>query len=260
VSSSRHDAAEVRATARAAFFGILTYAAARFAGAYLDQYAVAAAVVQAVIAEYGAGRLGIAWSDPHAPPPAPKAIALRALRGAGMGLTAALVGLGVALGTKAASLAPNTPDATVAVVNLVPPLALAARDELLLRGVMLRVRPSNVAPWVRLAVCGLASAAAAYGEGVLSPAGLAAAGLGGVACGALWLKDRGAWLAWAAHAAFLWACTTLGRGAILDVRAAPNGWGGGDAWLASGGSAVLSMAIVCAGALLIARGALSPKR
>src|SRR5262249_21331374 len=106
---------------------------------------------------------------------------------------------------------------------------------------------------MKLVVCGLASGAAAYGEGVVSPAGMAAATLGGAACGALWLQDRGAWVAWSAHAAFLWACTTLGRGALLDVRAAPNVWGGGDAWLGSGGSAVLSMAIVCAASIAVGR-------
>jgi hypothetical protein len=257
VSKNRLHAADMRATARAALGGTLTYAAARFVGAYLDQYAVAAAVVQAVIAEYGAGRMGIAWSDPLAPVPTTKEIAKRALRGASMGLAAALVALGVALGTKAATLAPNTPDLTVALVNLVPPLALAARDELLLRGVVLRVLPRPTVVWIKLAVCGLASAAATYGEGLTSPAPLAAAVLGGVAYGALWLKDRGAWLAWGAHAAFLWASSTLARGALVDVRAAANTWGGGDMWLAGGWSSVLAMGIVCIGALIVARGAFS---
>jgi hypothetical protein len=246
---------DLGATARAALGGTLVYAAARFAGAYLDQYAVAAAVVQAVIAEYGAGRLGISWSDPLAPVPQTKDVARRALRGAGMGLAAALVALGVALGTKAAALAPNRPDVTVALVNLIPPLALAARDELLLRGVVLRVVPGQTPSWMKLVACGLASAAATYGEGLTVTPALLAAGLGGVAYGALWLKDRGAWLAWGAHAAFLWASSTLARGALVDVRAAPNAWGGGDMWLGAGWSAVVAIAIVCAGALLVTRAA-----
>jgi hypothetical protein len=246
---------DVRAAARAALGGTLIYAAARFAGAYLDQYAVAAAVVQAVIAEYGAGRMGIAWSDPLAPVPTVGEVAKRALRGAGMGLTAALVALGIALATKAASLAPNQPDVTVALVNAIPPLAFAARDELLLRGVVLRVVPTTATTWIRLAACGLASVAATYGEGLVAPAALAAAGLGGVACGALWIRDRGAWRAWGAHAAFAWASSTLARGALIDVRAAPTAWGGGDLWLGAGWSAALAMAIVCAGALVVTRAA-----
>jgi hypothetical protein len=253
VTRSWPHSGEVRATARSALGGLVTYAAARFAGAYLDQYALAAAVVQAVIAEYGAGRMGVAWSDPLAPVPTTKGIATRALRGAGMGFTAALVALGVALGTKSASLAPNRPDVVVAVANLVAPLALAARDELLLRGVVLRVVPGAASIWMKLAACGLASAAATYGEGLVTPAALTAAGLGGVACGTLWLKDRGAWLAWGAHAAFLWASSTLARGALIDVRAAPNTWGGGDMWLGAGWSAVLAMAIVSTGALVVTR-------
>jgi hypothetical protein len=246
---------DVRATARAAFFGLLTYAAARFAGAYLDQYALAAAVVQAVIAEYGAGRMGVAWSDPLAAVPTTKSVALRALRGAGMGLAAAVVALGVALATKGATLAPNRPDVVVALVNVVAPLALAARDELFLRGIVLRVVPGEVPVSMKLAACGLASSAAAYGEGVAVAPALVTAGLGGVAYGALWLKDRGAWLAWGAHAAFLWAASTLARGALIDVRAAPSAWGGGDMWLGAGWSAVVAMAIVCAGALVFTRAA-----
>jgi hypothetical protein len=215
-------AADARATTRAsvriAMWGTLVYAAARFTGAYLAQYAAAAAIIQTVIAEWGAGRLGIAWSDPLAKMPTTKDVALRGLRGAGMGLSAAIVVGGIVVAGKAAHLAPNVPAPVAGLVGLVIPAFLAARDELLLRGLVLRVLPFGALPWVRLAACGLAEVASTYGDGANAPAVLASAFAAGVAYGALWLRDRGAWLAWGAHAAFAWASTSLATGALLDVR------------------------------------------
>ena len=250
MTARAHDGnATLRATARAALMGTLLYAAVRFAAAYLDQYAFASAVVQAVLAEWGIGRLGVAWSDPLSPMPTPKEVAVRALRGGGMGLTAALVIFAVTLATRAAYLTPNTPSIVVALVGFVVPACLAVRDELLLRGLVLRVIPSDVPAPLRLLPCGLASAAAAYGEGATATPALIAATLGGIAFGTLWLGDRGAWRAWGAHAAFSWASGPLAKGGLVDLRATSGAWGGGDGGLGDGWAAVVALAIVCAAAL-----------
>jgi hypothetical protein len=230
--------AALRASARIALQGTILYGAARFAGAFLAQYGVASVIVQTVIAEWGAGRLGIAWSDPRAKVPTAKEIALRGLRGAGMGLMAAVIVAGVVLATKVAILAPNVPAPIVALVGAVVPAFLAARDELLLRGLVLRVVAGTPA-WARLAACGLAEAAAAYGDGALAPPALAAAFFGGVAYGTLWLRDRGAWLAWGAHAAFGWASTSLATGALVDLRAT-SGTSLGQSWVTAGSVAVVA--------------------
>lgn len=188
--TAKDERALATSTARVALFGTLVYAAVRFAGTYLDQYAIAAAVVQMVIAEWGVGRLGVAWSDPLAPLPTSSRVALRALRGAGMGLTAAAIVLGVSLATGAAHLAPNTPSGIVAVVDFVIPAFLAARDELLLRGLVLRVLPATAAVPIKLGACALASVAVAWGEGGATAPILVGALFGGLAYGALWLRDR----------------------------------------------------------------------
>ncbi len=222
--------AALRASARLAMWGTAVYAAARFAGAFLAQYGAAAAIVQTVIAEWGAGRLGIAWSDPLAPIPTTRAVAMRALRGVGMGLSAAAVVAAIVIVFKAAHLAPNIPSPLVAAVGLVIPAFLAARDELLLRGLVLRVLPVGTVAWGRLAACGLAEVASAYGDGAETPVVLAGAFFGGIAYGALWLRDRGAWLAWGAHAAFAWASTSLATGALVDLRAT-QGTAIADSWV-----------------------------
>ncbi len=232
--------ANLRASARVALQGTVVYGAARFAGAFLAQYAVAAAIVQTVIAEWGAGRLGIAWSDPLAKMPSTRDVALRGLRGAGMGLSAAaLVGV-VVIATGAARLAPNVPAPVVAIVGAVVPAFMAARDELLQRGLVLRVLPAGTPSWVRLVACGLADVAATYGDGSTAPPLLAAAFFAGVAYGALWLRDRGAWLAWGAHAAFSWAAASLATGGLVDLRAT-TGTSIGQNWLTTAAIAVVAL-------------------
>jgi hypothetical protein len=249
--AAAHDQrARIKESARVAGYGVLVYGATRFAGTYLERYAFAAAVMQLVIAEWGAGRMAIAWSDPLAPAPTTTAIALRAARGAALGLAAALVALGVVLLTRAGSLAPNAPSVVVSLMGAITPACLAARDELLLRGLVLRVLPADLQTSARVAACGLASAAAAYGDGASAPPALVAAGLGGAALGALWMHDRGVWLAWGAHAAFAWASGTLAKGGLVDLRPASNGWGGAD--LSGSWAAVLAATITLGGALAFA--------
>lgn len=239
--------AALRASSRVAAWGVAIYGATRFAGAMLAEYAAASAIIQTVLAEWGSGRLGIAWSDPLAPMPKARDVALRALRGAGMGLTAAAIVMAVAIGAGAAHLAPNVPAPVVALVGAVVPAFLAAKDELLLRGVVLRVLPTGAPPWACLVACGLADAAATYGDGAVAPAALAASFFGGVAYGALWQRDRGAWLAWGAHAAFAWSATSLATGGLVDLRANAG------ARLADSGVVAGALAVVAALAIATTR-------
>jgi hypothetical protein len=241
---------------RIAFYGLLVFGATRFAATFLGAYALAAALAQAVIAEWGAGRIGIAWSDPAQPPASAKAVAVRALRGAGMGLGAAGVVLGVALATRAARLEPNTPSLAVILVGAIAPACFAARDELLLRGLVLHVATqgrAGLSQATKLAFCGLASAAAAWGDGTTAPPALLSSTLCGMALGALWLRDRGAWMAWGAHAVFVWASGPLLKGGLLDVRSSPGAWGGGDMGLANAWAGVVALGAVCIAAILFAK-------
>jgi hypothetical protein len=233
----------VGAIARTATQGLAFYAGVSFVGAYFAQNATAAAVLQAVLAEWGAGRLGITWSDPLAKAPTVRAIVRRALRGASIALTGAVALLGFALVTKAARLEPNAPSLVPILVGLVVPAFVAMRDELLLRGLVLRVLPAETPRALSLLACGLSQVAATIGADDASrgAATLVTAGLGGVVLGALWRRDRGAWMAWGAHTAWSWASGPLAHGGLVDVRASLTPWGGGDQGLGAGWAAVTAL-------------------
>src|SRR5687767_802189 len=91
-----------KAAARAAAWGVAVYTAVKFIGILFASASMAAAVGQAIAAEFGAGRVGVAWSDPHEPLPTTAAMARRAGIGAAVGAATALVVLAFAWGTRAA--------------------------------------------------------------------------------------------------------------------------------------------------------------
>ena len=96
--------AALRDRARVVAWGIGIVAAAQAVGAYLAQNHTGGVVAQVVIAEFGTGRLGVAWSDPLAPLPSATDIAKRALRGASFGASAAAILLGASLLAHAAAV------------------------------------------------------------------------------------------------------------------------------------------------------------
>jgi hypothetical protein len=249
--------------ARTVGWGLVWYAAVSFAGGFFAQHAMAASGIQAALAEWGASRLGVAWSDPGARPDEAddaRAVARRAAWGFAAGGIAASLLVTVAVVSGAATLARGRVAVVSTLVALLDAAFVAVRDELLLHGLVLRVvgaRPR----WAALGACGLASAAAALGAsptGVTAPA-LVAAALGGVAFGALWLGDRGAWRPVCAHAAWLWVTGSLSRGALVDVRAASTAWGGGAAGIEAGWVGVAVVAsLALAAAYGLRRGGASP--
>src|SRR5687768_17601006 len=83
-----------RSATRVAGYGLGVYAATRIAALLLETASMPAAVAQAVIAEWGLGRLGVVWSDPTAPMPTSSAIAKRAGIGIVLGIVVAAVVVG----------------------------------------------------------------------------------------------------------------------------------------------------------------------
>lgn len=208
----------MKGAAKLVGWGLALWAGVQLAAAVLSHNATAAVAVQAALAEWGSGRVGIAWSVPDAPAPSWNAIATRAGRGAAIGVLAAAVVVGIALVVHAASLVGSSPSVPLLAVGLVVSLLAAVRDELLLRGLVLRATRGPLPTWAALLVCGAAAAAARYGvEGAL---GLVLAGeaIKGAALGAVWVKDRGAWMAVAANTAWTWAIGPVVGGGLLDVR------------------------------------------
>jgi hypothetical protein len=203
---------------KTAAWGLVFWATVQTAGALFQQNATARVAVQAALAEWGAGRMGIAWSDRRAPDGArrtPARLGLGALLG---GVAAALVVM-LALATKVAVRQPGAPAVGALVIGLLIAGLAAVRDELLLRGVVLGATRGLLPGWAALASCGAAAAAARFGAfGAESGPVLAVEALRGVALASLWMRDRGAWMACAANACWTWALDSVVRGGLISVR------------------------------------------
>jgi membrane protease YdiL (CAAX protease family) len=229
--------ARLRDTARVLLWGLLLYGGVLLVASKLQAKSFGSLGLQMVLAEWGAGRLAVAWSDPSAAPPTYGAIGRRAGRGAAIGLLGAAVVIGLMLATRALSWHDNTPEVGQLAVGLVTAAIVAARDELLFRGILLRAFRNTCGPLARLLVCGGAAVAAEYGalaaDSAPSRERLLIAGLLGVAFASLWLVDRGGWLPLGAHAAWTTATGVLVRGGVFDLRPAMTAWGGGDAGVAA---------------------------
>ena len=135
-----------------------------------------------------------------------------------MGCGAAGLLVIVALATRSATVEPSSLRSGSLAVGLVVSALSAVRDELFFRGVVLRATRGLLPAWAALAACGAASAAGRFGaEGVIGLPLLVEA-LRGVALGSLWIRDRGAWMAIGASAAWAWSLQSLVSGGLVDVR------------------------------------------
>ncbi len=240
-------------SAKVVAWGLVFWGGVQLAATGLERNAVAMVVVQAALAEWGAGRMGIAWSDPRAAPPAWEGIARRAAIGAALGVGCAVLALGLATGLRQAVVGAGEPAMGALLVGLFMAAMSAVRDELLLRGVVLRA--TRLLPMgATLVVCGLAAAAARLGvDGAITPA-LFSEALRGAALGAIWMRDKGAWMACAANAAWTWTMGPVLGGNLLDVRFATEP-GSGSAAIAVLAVATLVACLWAAGKLPRPRGA-----
>lgn len=211
---TRRDA-RIADAARVAAWGAAFYAGAQLAARVLSNNATAATAVQAAIAEWGAGRAGVVWSDPAAPIPTGAQMARRAAKGAAIGVAAALVAVGIAAVAHATTIGFTMPSIGALVLGLAVALLSAVRDELLLRGFVLRTTRDLLPAWATLAACAAASAAARLGAGEALLVPLAIEALRGLALGAIWMRDRGAWMAVGANTAWTFATSMLSGGGIF---------------------------------------------
>jgi hypothetical protein len=250
----RDGSAMLRDTAKVIGWGLVLYGAVALIGAKLSAASVGALALQTVVAEWGAGRLAVAWSDPARPAPKVGDIARRAGQGAALGLFAAAGVVLFALATHSLSTHANAPEPSQLGIGIFAAALVAARDELLLRGITLRAFRHACPTLVLLLVCGGAGAAAEYG--VLAATQdvrgmrVVVAGLLGIVFASLWIGDRGGWLAFGAHAAWTFATGGVIRGGVFDLRASLGAWGGGDAGFS--GSLAMAVALVPVAALATA--------
>jgi len=210
--------------ATATAWGLAAWGVAQLAGAFLGRLPLALGMAQAAIAEWCAGRIGITWSDPARPAPTAAAVARRVGQGAALGAGAAVLTAAAALAARGASLvraeggALVDPSGSLAAIGLLACVVAAMRDELLLRGVALKVTRGLLPDWASLLACGAVAAAARFGVAGAVDASLVGHALRAVALGGLWIRDRGVWVAWAANAAWMWTVGPLARGGLVDLR------------------------------------------
>jgi hypothetical protein len=192
----------------------------------------------------------VAWSDPSAPEETVGRSVRRAVIGAGIGLGAAVTVLIFAGVTRAATFSRWTVAPAGLLVGAVVAAFTAVRDELLLRGLVLRAFRHTLPVPLRLLVCAAVAAAdrvastpdTPLGDLFRSPGHLTSLGLAsllGVCFGVVWLRERGAFAACGSHAAWTFATTTLVSGGVCDAAWRTGAWGGGE----------LEQSLACLGAL-----------
>lgn len=188
------------------------------AGALLNEKPMAAIAIQALLAEIGSGFLLVTWSDPHQPLPSTGDLVRRALRGAVFGTVVAfaIVVLSVATGRIALRVDPFLP---TLLAGLVISVLRSVRDELLVRGLSLRLTRSLSEP-LRIAFSGLSSAAFWFGQFGSKPYfTLVSAFFLGAISGWIWLRDSGAWMSVAFTSAVTFGLTAVVHGGIFAGRA-----------------------------------------
>jgi len=241
-------------------WGLLMFVACRVIEIFLEAQSMAGVVGQGVLVEWGSSRLGVHWSAPGSAMTTPL-IVKRAAVGLAIGIGAASILFAILAmtgGVTTQSVASK--EISVLVIGFATAAIMAWRDELLFHGILLRAldgrstmkgKDPTVAALVKTIACGVTSAGAAVGRPDASPKTVVAAGLFGIVCGALWLRDRGAWQPWAANTGFRYAIGTLFSGGIVHHRLAANGWAGGDAGMLGGTAATVALAPVAILALFL---------
>jgi hypothetical protein len=242
-----------------AFWGLLLFVGCRVIQIFLATQSMASSVAQAVLAEWGAGRLGVTWTAPDETL-SPARSARRAAEGAGMGVAVAALVLGVLVASRGAMVsAASSGGVSLLVVGFVGASLTAWRDEMILHGIPLRaLQGTSLGAVPKALACGITSAGYALGRTDASPRTVFVAALVGVLLGLLWVRDRGVWQPWAAHAALRFATGTLFSGGLLQVRLADSTWAGGDGGMLAGTAAVIAIAPVAVLALVRTAG-VSPR-
>ncbi|HRH01117.1 MAG TPA: hypothetical protein PLR99_32985, partial [Polyangiaceae bacterium] len=237
--------------ARVAAAGLFFHACGLLAAALLASYGLAAMIAQAVIAEWGVSRLGVRWTAEGAAPSTPSPMA-RGARGVALGAGAAALTTAALLATGAGHFERGGLVPTTLAVGALSAGATAVWHELYYRGLVLRVTEKIKQPYFRLLAAGLAEAAAAAAMPGATTLEVVVAGLFGALMAALWLQDRGAVLACAAHAGWLFTTRSVLRGGVFELAGTPTLLGGNGAGPFAGLAAagVLAASLV---ALLVAR-------
>ena len=224
-----------------AAWGLAVYGGTRVIASVLQSTSMAALVAQAVLAEWGTGRIGVTWSDrTFEEPPTASAMGKRAGVGAVVGVVLAGVVIALLASSRGILLERAVASTPAIAVGLIGAGLLAMRDELVLHGLLFRVMAKKDRAWPKVLACGLTSMAAAVGEG-LSIRAVVVQGLLGLVFGALWARDRGAWMPWAANAAWQATTSLILSGGVSTAQNAMTSWGGAKAGPLGSDAAILAL-------------------
>lgn len=176
---------------------------------------LAASLIGAVIVDLFGGRLGLQWSEGL--PATRSQRALRMLSGIALGAGLALFIVLVAATLRWTTVLRGSPSAMGLGLGIAGPLAMAARDELLYRGVPFAIARGRVPDRYLLPFVALLGAAPIVLQPGASVIGVVLAIASGAFFAVCWRLGRGAYVAWGAHAGWLFMAGSGVHGALLDA-------------------------------------------
>lgn len=229
---------------KVALAGLFFHAAGLFAGALLSAYGLLATVLQAFLADYGLGRVGVRLrnlDDDRAPIPF-------VAKGAVVGFSLTLGTTLVLLATKAGHFEAGGLVLATLATGLLSAGALAMWHELFFRGLVLRLTERVPSVTFRVAATGLASFAATLAIPEARPLEALVEGLLGALLGCLWLEHRGGLMAVGAHAGWFFASRALFRGGVFELAGSSSALGGHGAGPFSGAAAAIVLSLGLAAA------------
>jgi hypothetical protein len=210
-------AAVAARTARTTAWGLGLAAAEALIASVLARNRIAVAILQVAVVEWGSQQAGVVWSAAD-PPANATAWARRAAIGAAFGAAVAAAAVAASLASGDAALADGRISPEVLAIGLGMAAVEAVRDELLLRGLVLRVTEGVLPAAAGIGACAAAGACARFGADGQVTTALLFEGLRAGALAALWIRDRGAWLAIGANAGFAWTAGSLAWAGIIGAR------------------------------------------
>lgn len=176
---------------------------------------MAAALIGAVIVDLFGGRLGLQWNEGL--PASAGQRTLRVLRGVALGAGVALFVVLAAAMLRWTTVLRGSPSVMGLGLGIAAPLAMAARDELLYRGVPMAIARGRVPDRYLLPFTALLGAAPIVLQPGASVIGVVLAISSGAFFAVCWRLGRGAYLAWGAHAGWLFMAGSGVHGALLDA-------------------------------------------
>jgi membrane protease YdiL (CAAX protease family) len=226
-----------------------TAAALQAAEMLFSRFVMAVAIAGAVIADVASTWAGVRWDqgEKRAWKDAAGRIA------AGAGVAAAVIGVTFAVGAVLGKVDVQAGAPSVGIFLVVLRCAaIAVRDELIFRGIpLVAAERAGVPAPIARGFAALANAAVIASLPGVSAASLVLAAATGWLFATLWQRDRGAWSAVGAHAAWALLTGALLRGGIVDMAFKEGNFGLGPR--ASGAPAWIAAAVAVAAAVVLPR-------